>query len=193
MPPVTLMDPAPPILSDPTAVTSTQIESAPFISSDPSTPLRATPTQNGSTPDLSNPYTDFVSAIPNLAGTLTSLGRAYHKEMNAPVYQAVAALQQSLSTLQVAMLEDELINSQSVIRTIRASGSLEAAKVAWNRFLNLPGRIDTADQADENATRRSVLKSGGVTKRSKVHTPGHLFTHRELWGVRAMAEREFVA
>lgn len=178
-------------------VTVTNIDPAPPISSDPATQSAATSTAattpNANRPNLSIAYTDFVSAMPNLSTNLTSLGRAYHKEMNAPVYQAIAALQQSLSTLQVAMLQSELINAQSVIRTIRASSSLEGAKGAWSRFLNLPGIAATAAEIDGDDGQSLALSDGSVKKRTKAHVPGRLFTHKELWGTRVMAEREFIA
>lgn len=65
---------------------------------------------------------------------------SYHREMNAPVRESISGLQQAISTLQSALLQDNLIGSQAVVRTIRASSTLENAQVAWGRFLNLPGR-----------------------------------------------------
>lgn len=68
-----------------------------------------------------------------------TLGRAYHREMNSPVHDAIAALQQSMSAFQTALLQNSLLSSSAVLRTIRASSALEDAQLAWRGFLNLPG------------------------------------------------------
>jgi hypothetical protein len=114
--------------------------------------------------------------------------------MNSPVRDAISGLQQSISTLQSAMLQDNLISSQAVIRTIRASGSLEAAQVAFGRFLNLPGTVDSAagdtgtsdSVGDSLATKRSLNHTGaeGGTAKSRRPPPasGRYYTHEELWG-----------
>lgn len=121
--------------------------------------------------------------------------------MNAPVHEAIAGLQQSLSTLQTTMLQSDLISSQAVIRTIRASSSLEDAQQAWSRFLNLPGKVGgsgdrTAGSGDSTVsgdTRRSSLK-----KRTAIWLqPQRLYTHKELWGRdkqkrRSPVEEEFL-
>ncbi|KAH7081699.1 hypothetical protein BKA63DRAFT_562236 [Paraphoma chrysanthemicola] len=141
------------------------------------------------TVDLSKPYIDYVSAIPNLSTALTSLGRVYHREMNSPVKEAIAGLQQSIPTLQSAMLQDNLISSQAVIRTIRASSSLEAAQVAWGRFLNLPGTVgsagsDTGTSAGSaGLSRKSLKDTGGVAKANRPPSAkGRYYTHEDLWG-----------
>jgi hypothetical protein len=71
--------------------------------------------------------------------------------MNSPVNQAIGGLQQSLTTLQTTMLQNDLIGSQAILRTIRASSSLENAQVAWGRFLNLPGETPSADSGSSDA------------------------------------------
>jgi hypothetical protein len=82
--------------------------------------------------------------------------------MNAPVNQAIGGLQQSLTTLQTTMLQNDLIGSQAVLRTIRASSSLENAQVAWGRFLNLPGENPKADSGSSNAEDGEVKRSNSA-------------------------------
>ncbi|KAH4006812.1 hypothetical protein HBI56_027490 [Parastagonospora nodorum] len=142
-------------------------------------PLTAPTSLVNATTDLSTPYIDYVAAIPNLATSLTSLGRAYHREMNSPVSQAIDGLQQSLTTLQTTMLQSDLIGSQAVLRTIRASSSLENAQVAWGRFLNLPGRASAGGSGSgnddgEGARKRQLLRPALAD--------GKFYTHKELWG-----------
>ncbi|KAH3919501.1 hypothetical protein HBH56_015150 [Parastagonospora nodorum] len=142
-------------------------------------PLTAPTSLVNATTDLSTPYIDYVAAIPNLATSLTSLGRAYHREMNSPVSQAIDGLQQSLTTLQTTMLQSDLIGSQAVLRTIRASSSLENAQVAWGRFLNLPGRASAGGSGSGNDDRE------GARKRQLLRpalADGKFYTHKELWG-----------
>jgi len=104
-----------------------------------------------------------------------SFNSAYHREMNSPVSQAIDGLQQSLTTLQTTMLQSDLIGSQGVLRTIRASSSLENAQVAWGRFLNLPGRVSTGGSDDgEGARKRELLRPAPAD--------GKFYTHKELWG-----------
>jgi hypothetical protein len=118
--------------------------------------------------------------------------------MNSPVNQAIQGLQQSLTTLQTNMLQSNLISSQAILRTIRASSSLEDAQVAWGRFLNLPGRADGSgsDSGSTNSgtdTGSSGLSSGlgkrqesavGKTVRPPL-AQGSYYTHEELWGWKA--------
>ncbi|OAL01264.1 hypothetical protein IQ06DRAFT_369350 [Phaeosphaeriaceae sp. SRC1lsM3a] len=139
------------------------------------------------TTDLSTPYIDYVSAIPNLSTALTSLGRAFHREMNSPVNTAIEGFQQSLTTLQTTMLQNELISSQAILRTIRASSSLENAQVAWGRFLNLPGRASSVDSGNSDSEVGGGVSSGtsGPSKRRVVKPEpalGKVYTHKELWG-----------
>ncbi|KAL5120950.1 hypothetical protein ACEQ8H_001138 [Pleosporales sp. CAS-2024a] len=170
--------PAPPILTSPSPV--------PLVPSVPSLPLTssiampsAIPTSLvNATTDLSTPYIDYVSAIPNLASSLTTLGRAYHREMNAPVNEAIEGLQQSLTTLQTTMLQSNLIGSQAVLRTIRASSSLENSKVAWGRFLNLPGQ--GSDSGDDSGDSSSGSQKRQLRK--PVSAESKYYTHKELWG-----------
>jgi hypothetical protein len=116
--------------------------------------------------------------------------------MNAPVNTAIEGLQQSLTTLQTTMLQSDLIGSQAILRTIRASSSLENAQVAWGRFLNLPGKASTADGGDTDSVsggsaipstgrlpKRSVTSSEGRVKRPETRPGlGKPYTHKELWG-----------
>jgi hypothetical protein len=103
--------------------------------------------------------------------------------MNSPVNQAIEGLQQSLTTLQTTMLQSDLIGSQAVLRTIRASSSLENAQVAWGRFLNLPGRGSDSgslgsgsgdDDSSSSARKRQVSRP--------LPADGKYYTHKELWG-----------
>ncbi|KAI4634081.1 uncharacterized protein J4E87_001250 [Alternaria ethzedia] len=94
-----------------------------------------TPTLDNLTIDLTPPYMAYVQSMPDLANSLTTLGRAYHREMNSPVNEAIAGLEQGLTTFQTALLESELISAQAVIRTIRASSSLESAATAVCSFV----------------------------------------------------------
>ena len=65
------------------------------------------------------------------------------------------------------MLEADLLNSTSILRTIRASGSLESAQVAWGRALNLPG---VAAKKKRREKARPKLNEGGF------------YSHQDLWG-----------
>ncbi|KAJ4992607.1 hypothetical protein SVAN01_01990 [Stagonosporopsis vannaccii] len=137
----------------------------------------STPSLGNVTTDLSGPYIDCISAIPNLSTSLTSLGRAWHREMNSPVSEAIDILQESITTLQNTMLQHDLLGSSAVLRTVRASSSLESAQQAWSRFLNLPGSTGSGDSGDETQAphdKRSVRPSSP--------TNGRYYTHRELWG-----------
>jgi hypothetical protein len=111
--------------------------------------------------------------------------------MNSPVNQAIQGLQQSLTTLQTNMLQSNLISSQAILRTIRASNSLEDAQVAWGRFLNLPGRADAKGSMDAGSGTGSGDIASGLGKRQQVKTlklplaDGKFYTHEELWGGKA--------
>ncbi|KAF1949318.1 hypothetical protein CC80DRAFT_457815 [Byssothecium circinans] len=117
---------------------------------------------------LDDPYIDYVSSVPNLASALTKLGGAWHKELNKPVWDAIDALQQTITSFSTSMLSAQLIHSPSVLRTIRGSSSLEDAQVAWSRLLNLPGR--------GSPKKRYVV--GG----ERLAPMGRFYTHAELWG-----------
>ncbi|PVH96381.1 hypothetical protein DM02DRAFT_674864 [Periconia macrospinosa] len=104
--------------------------------------------------------------MPNLATALTTLGRAWHKEYNKPVWDAIDGLQQAVTSFSTSMLSAEFIHGQSMLRTIRASGNLEDAKVAWSRLLNMPG-------GEKSRTKRSVLLRPVPT--------GRFYSHEELW------------
>lgn len=146
----------------------------------------STPNPENVTSDLSTPYIDYVSSIPNLSTSLTTLGRIWHREMNAPVSQAIQVLQESITTLQTTMIQNELIGSSAVLRTIRAGSSLESAQQAWSRYLNLPQETGSSDSGDSD--------SGGNTPGQRIHSfsrrsvqrlpipNSRLYTHKELWG-----------
>lgn len=113
--------------------------------------------------------------------------------MNSPVNEAIEGLQQSLTTLQTTMLQSNLIGSQAILRTIRASSSLENAKVAWGRFLNLPGSSSTGDSSGSTDT-GSGDSSSGASKREVLRpapASGRYYTHKELWGRDKLYARTF--
>jgi hypothetical protein len=134
-----------------------------------SVPTISTPTPPSNI-SLDTPYLDYVSSIPTLANALIDLGRAWHKELNAPVSEATGALEQAMEQFSTSMLEDELLSSKSILRTIRASSSLESAQVAWSRMLNLPGAAGTKKKRGKEEVKRPQLAEG------------QFYTHRELWG-----------
>lgn len=149
-----------------------------------------TPTLDNITTDLSTPYIDYVSSIPNLGTSLTSLGRAYHKEMNSPIYVAITALQQAISAFQSTALQSNLINTQAILRAIRANSALGDAQQAWSRFLNLPGPGGAAGNSDDGSGSGSGAGSSGVLVKKRDTPPetrlppteGKFYTHKELWG-----------
>ncbi|KAF1979967.1 hypothetical protein BU23DRAFT_446693 [Bimuria novae-zelandiae CBS 107.79] len=155
----------------PTASTPTGPESTKPTPPPPATPKTDAPALNTS---LDAPYTFYISSIPTLANALNHLGRSWHKELNSPVAAAIDALQQTLTQFSTSMLEAELLGSASILRTIRASSSLESAQVAWGRALNLPG---TAPVRREVEVVRPPLAKG------------EFYTHKELWGTRAVGEK----
>ncbi|KAL6707555.1 hypothetical protein ACN47E_003904 [Coniothyrium glycines] len=166
----------------------------------PSIVPTTTPTLDNVTTDLSTPYIDFVSAIPNLSTSLTSLGRAYHREMNGPVYQAIAGLQQSISALQSSMLGSNLIRPNAVVRTLRASSSLEDAQQAWSRWLNLPGSVSGpirdpsgAFNDDTDSTSSPPILRREAIPLKTLPTDGGHYTHKELWGARKREMKHFHA
>ncbi|OAG11271.1 uncharacterized protein CC84DRAFT_1253768 [Paraphaeosphaeria sporulosa] len=119
---------------------------------------------------LDAPYVDYVSSIPSLSNALVDLGRAWHKELNSPVSEAIGALQEAITQFSTSMLEGDLLNSTSILRTIRASSSLESAQVAWSRVLNLPGAAGTKKKRGEVEVKRPPLPDG------------QFYTHKDLWG-----------
>ncbi|KAF1945781.1 hypothetical protein EJ02DRAFT_463030 [Clathrospora elynae] len=152
----------------------------------PSVLPTSTSTLNNLTIDLSTPYTDYVSSIPNLSTSLVALGRSYHREMNSPVSTAIDALEQSVTTMQTAMLESGLIDSQAIIRTIRANAALADAQQAWSHSLNLPGGDSDDNYGSSDApaaTGVPMFKKRGEESGVKRPPPadGKFYTHQELW------------
>ncbi|KAG9190283.1 hypothetical protein G6011_08371 [Alternaria panax] len=183
------------LLPDNFANTSIPINSTMPTQATPTLPITAslalpsvlpsmTPTLDNLTVDLTTPYMDYVQAIPNLSSSLTTLGRSFHREMNSPVAEAITGLQQTLTTLQTAMLESDLISAQAILRTIRASNSLESASTAWSRFLNLPGGGSDDDDAG-SASPSPTSNTPGILGRAELQRPppkdGKFYTHLELW------------
>lgn len=79
------------------------------------------------------------------------------------------------------MLQNDLIKGAAVIRTIRASSSLEDAQQAWSRFLNLPGRVsgsgrDTGKSGDAGIEKRKINPTKSMPAK------GRYYAHEELWG-----------
>jgi hypothetical protein len=135
---------------------------------------------------------DYINSIPTLSSALTTLGRAWHKEMNKPVWEAIDALQQTISTFSSDMLSADLIHSQSVIRTIRASSSLADAQQAWARLLNLPGAANAAKrwmEVEVETNKVQHVPRETYTEGPKRPLPmGAFYTHKDLWGRAAAAE-----
>ncbi|KAF2853969.1 hypothetical protein T440DRAFT_487246 [Plenodomus tracheiphilus IPT5] len=187
------LDTAPPALTPTLPLTASLVL--------PSTLPNSTPTLENITTDLSTPYIDYVSAIPSLSTSLISLGRAYHREMNAPIYQAIAGLQQSLSALQSAMLTNDLIRPNAVIRTLRASSSLEDAQQAWSRFLNLPGTVSApagdlggagagTGTGDSEQTGAHSMKGRAAAVVRPPLREGEHYSHQDLWGRKVLRKRQ---
>jgi hypothetical protein len=143
----------------------------------PSTLPTSTTSLENVTMDLSTPYIDYVSAMPNLSTSLTSLGRAWHREMNSPVREAITMLQESMNYLQTTLLQSGLISSSAVLRTIHASSSLESAQQAWNRYLNLPGSAGSADDGEDASSLSSKRSVQCLPPANEMQ-----YTHKELWG-----------
>ena len=139
---------------------------------------------------LDGPYVDYITAVPNLATSLTTLGRSWHKEMNRPVWEAIDALQQGMTAFSSSMLAAELIGSQAVLRTIRASSALEDAQQSWSRFLNLPGSSKAGDDDGGGGipggitapVRKARRNLGGAYARPEPTAGGGHYTHQDLWG-----------
>jgi len=120
--------------------------------------------------------------------------------MNQPVQDAIGALQQSITALQTDMLQSNLISSTAIVRTIRASSSLENAQTAWGRFLNLPGSTGGGDNDDAGGdvggvTKRQTLEltaheGGAGDKPRPPPSSGRYYSHEELWG---RVARAFIA
>lgn len=112
--------------------------------------------------------------------------------MNAAVHEAIAGLQQSMTALQAALLGNDLIQPNAVIRTIRASSTLEDAQQAWSRFLNLPGRVSSPGGGlsgpDDSIVPSLAKKAVGSMKISP--SDGKHYTHKELWGREDTAAEE---
>ncbi len=156
----------------------------------------ATTVATNLTVDLSQSYIDYVSSIPNLSSSLISLGRTYHTEMNAPVYQAIAAFLQSISALQTSLLQNNLIDSAAVVRTVRASNSMADAQQAWTQFLNLPGVVSVS-VGSRKRVRRVTTGSFQDPEIRKIRAAstrpppadGKYYTHKELWGRNGLMSR----
>ena len=156
-------------LTPPTAANSTNTTSPTLP------PVPATPPTNIT---LDNPYIDYVTVIPTLSTALTTLGRSYHRELNQPVWDAIGAFQQTITAFSNSLLAEELIKGPSIIRTIRASSTLEDAQQAWSKFLNLPGSSSASDTSKRSlaGAKKPLPKEGGF------------YSHKDLWGRKAELE-----
>jgi hypothetical protein len=125
---------------------------------------------------------DYISTLPNFASALTALGRAWHWEMNSPVYAAIGALQESLSEFSTSLLEAEVLETPAVLKTIRASSSLESAQQAWGRILNLPGTGSSSSSSSSLKMKREVKVELRDPHRFPYVKVGSTYSHKELWG-----------
>lgn len=123
--------------------------------------------------NLDEPYLAYINSVPNLAAALTALGRAWHKELNKPIWDAIDALQSAATSFSTSMLSADFIHGPSILRTTRASSSLEDAKVAWSRLLNIPGK--------PGKKRRGVGIEASVVERKAPIPTGRFYSHQELW------------
>ncbi|KAH7119126.1 hypothetical protein B0J11DRAFT_440548 [Dendryphion nanum] len=137
------------------------------------TPISTTSPVNLTLLGIDTPYINYVSSIMTLSAALITLGRAWHSEYNRPVFDSIDALQLSISTFQTSLLQAGLIHSNSTLRTIRATTSLEDAQTAWSKPLNLPGS-SRASQAEK------LNKFWG--RRENRALKGSYYTHKDLWG-----------
>jgi hypothetical protein len=114
--------------------------------------------------------------------------------MNKPVWEAIDALQQTISTFSSDMLSAELIHSQAIIRSIRVSSSLEDAQQAWSRLLNLPGatkvgrRWVRVGRETKNGDRRSAGGEVGRESGGGRLPVSEFYSHKDLWGRAPVAE-----
>ncbi|KAF2661739.1 hypothetical protein K491DRAFT_773716 [Lophiostoma macrostomum CBS 122681] len=118
---------------------------------------------------LDEPYIEYVSTLPTLSTALITLGRSWHREMNRPVSDAISALEQTIDQFSTSLLTAGLVHSNSTLRTIRSSATLENAQVAWGRILNLPGApsagAPTDDQQPSGASISEFSSSSVMSKR----------------------------
>jgi hypothetical protein len=103
--------------------------------------------------------------------------------MNSPVYAAIGALQESLSEFSTSLLEAEVLETPAVLKTIRASSSLENAQQDWGRILNLPGTGSSSSSSPSSLKMKREVK---VELRDPHRFPyvkvGSTYSHKELWG-----------
>ncbi|KAF2005855.1 hypothetical protein P154DRAFT_286406 [Amniculicola lignicola CBS 123094] len=144
---------------------------------------------------LDDPYIEYISAIPNLATALVALGRSWHREMNKPIHEGISYLQEAVNQFSTSLLSSNLTHSNSTMRTIRASNSLEDAQVAWTRILNFPGssRSPSGSGSGSQKHRRWIEadfdeghdESNLLAKKADLRPPhpnGQFYSHKELWG-----------
>lgn len=88
--------------------------------------------------------------------------------MNRPIHDAIQTLQNTITEFSSSLLQANLVDSKSTIRTIRASSTLEDAQIAWARPLNLPGSsrggdgsIGAGDLGEAGTKEKGVVKREG--------------------------------
>jgi len=92
------------------------------------------------------------------------------------VSASIGALQPALTYFSTSLLEADIIDKTSILRTIRASSGLEDAQQAWSRILNLPGATKGG------AARKRSVVGGEREARFKPARVKGAYTHKELWG-----------
>jgi hypothetical protein len=97
------------------------------------------------------------------------------------------------------MLQNNLISSQAVVRTLHASSSLENAETAFGHILNLPGSGGSSSDGADDTSNSNDNSNGAITRRREIHVEegvdgagtniarpppasGMYYTHQELWG-----------
>jgi hypothetical protein len=109
------------------------------------------------------------------------------------------------------MLSNELIHGPAMLRSIRASSSLEDAQQAWARVLNLPGATTASARKGRRWVEAEMVETKGgeegQTKRGEGEDEkerhgrgsatedfgarvqkGEFYTHKDLWGRAPVAE-----
>jgi hypothetical protein len=137
---------------------------------------------------LTNDTSQYVSTLPTLSTALVTLGRSWHRDMNRPVNEAISGLQETVNQFSKSLLTAGLIDSNSTLRTIRSSATLENAQVAWGRILNLPGAASAGALPGQQKRAISNLSKTSVKlQRGDDDTNDHIPTIVELTLEKALA------
>lgn len=81
----------------------------------------------------------YINIIPTLVQGLVARGRAWHNELNRPVYDGMQNLSQAVYAYGQTLTKGDVISTMSTIRTITASGAIVDGMDAWNAPGWLPG------------------------------------------------------